>query len=40
MYNEGTGHGADGPGSAWTSVMGKMRQISVGSQVSFCKISG
>ncbi|XP_023329325.1 tectonin beta-propeller repeat-containing protein 1 [Eurytemora carolleeae] len=33
MYNEGTGHGADGPGSAWTSVMGKMRQISVGSQV-------
>lgn len=32
VYKDGTGHGATGKGNGWTSIMGKMRQLSVGSQ--------
>ena len=34
LYREGTGHGQLGPGTSWTGGLGKMRNISVGSQVS------
>ena len=35
MYREGTGHGKGTTGNAWTGGLGKMRNISVGSQVWF-----
>jgi len=33
LYREGTGHGMGVQGTAWTAIMGKMRQVSVGNQV-------
>ena len=33
VYKDGTGHGSSGSGNGWTTVMGKMKQLSVGSQV-------
>ena len=35
MYREGTGHGQGNTGNSWTGGLGKMRNISVGSQVWF-----
>ena len=35
MYREGTGHGLGTTGNAWCGGLGKMRNISVGSQVRF-----
>ena len=35
MYREGTGHGQGHSGNSWSGRLGKMRNISVGSQVWF-----
>ena len=51
VYKDGTGHGSSGSGNGWTTVMGKMKQLSVGSQVmmstveiesniALCRLSG
>ena len=34
LYREGTGYGAHSLGTGWTSIMGKMRMLSVGISVS------
>ena len=39
MYREGTGHGQGSTGTAWSGGLGKMRNISVGSQVTFLWVS-
>ena len=36
VYREGTGHGQGSTGTGWSSGLGKMRNISIGSQVDNC----